>query len=272
MKAYLGHRLIQSKRMWIWPGNKRQSYGKFSQVLTASGAGRVYVVVTHDRNDALSGFRAAAQLHGPRHERRLRLDRALRPADPAAPRRAALLHPADRRLRLRHMGLAIDAYHRLLGWGIVADARRQDDQLPAQRLGHVHGPLPDARPSRRGQPGQAAAGPGRRRQRQVHLPDQLRQAVDADRARQLPHLPQRPRLPAGRDVLLAASSSAATRSTGTTRRRTIPASHGCMRLPIMDAIFDLQLAELRRRGRRLLLGPTADSGWRRVRGVSSSRG
>jgi L,D-transpeptidase catalytic domain len=117
MKAYLGHRLILSKRMWIWPGNKRQSYGKFSQVLSASGPGRVYVVVTHDRNDALSGFRAArnytaldTNIHFGSVGRFVQLMQQRLVANHLFLRQTGVYDS--------NMGLAVDAYHRLLGWGV----------------------------------------------------------------------------------------------------------------------------------------------------------
>ena len=117
MKAYLGHRLILSKRMWIWPGNKRQSYGKFSQVLSASGPGRVYVVVTHDRNDTLSGFRSArnytaldTNIHFGSVGRFVQLMQQRLVANHIFLRQTGVYDT--------NMGLAVDAYHRLLGWGV----------------------------------------------------------------------------------------------------------------------------------------------------------
>ena len=50
------------------------------------------------------------------HVHRVRLARCLRRADPAAPRRAALLHSANG-VYDQGTGLAVDAYHRLLRWG-----------------------------------------------------------------------------------------------------------------------------------------------------------
>ncbi len=49
-------------------------------------------------------------------------------------------------------GLALDAYHRLLHWGTYQTLDGKHDQLPARRLRRVQGPLPQPRQARRGQP------------------------------------------------------------------------------------------------------------------------
>jgi L,D-transpeptidase catalytic domain len=116
VEAWLGHRLLVRKRMWIWPGNKRGSYGKFSQVLVAPGTGRVTVVASHDRNATLSGFRAArsysaldTNIHFGSIGRFVQLMQ----------QRLAAVHIFVRQTGVYDtgMGLALDAYHRLLGWG-----------------------------------------------------------------------------------------------------------------------------------------------------------
>ena len=83
------------------------------------------------------------------------------------------------------------------------------------------------------------------------LPDQLRQAVDADDPRQLPGLLEGPRLPARRDVLLELLHGGYAIH-GYDPAPDYPASHGCMRLPIVDAISVYDWLEDRQLGRRLL--------------------
>ena len=86
--------------------------------------------------------------------------------------------------------------------GGIAEPGRQDDQLPDERMGRVQGPLPVPRSPCRGQPGSAVARVIDGSKVNLHLPDQLGQALDPDGARQLPHLSPHPGLPPGRDVLL----------------------------------------------------------------------
>lgn len=117
VEAWLGHKRLVRKRMWIWPGNKRGSYGKFSQVLIAPGTGRVIVVASHDRTDTLSGFRAVRSYSA--------LDTNIQFGSVGRfvqlmQQRLVALHIFVRQTGVydTNMGLAIDAYHRLLGWGV----------------------------------------------------------------------------------------------------------------------------------------------------------
>ena len=110
--------------------------------------------------------------------------------------------------------------------------------------GHVQGPLPAARPPRRGRPRPPGArADRRRRQGRAHLPDLLGQAGDADDPRASSASTARTRARTPRAWSTPSTSSAATRSTAT-RRPDLP---GQPRLPA-DADP--------RRGPHLQLDPT----------------
>ena len=155
IRGFVGRRLIKRDRLRIKP-SPNHSYGRFVETLSSPSAGEVVVYASHARTPQMTRLPAQRALPGARRERRPRLDRAVRPARPAAARRAALLHPADRRLRQRHRARdrRLPPAARV---GHLPDARRAHDQLPAERLGPVQGPLPQPRSSRRGRPLNAAA-------------------------------------------------------------------------------------------------------------------
>ena len=160
--------------------------------------------------------------------RRFRLARPIRDAHPAAAQRPARLRAPERRLRHLHRPGArrLPPAARPRGVSQCLDAATINELLNG--VGLLPRPLPagTARTSRATSP--AAAGRDQRLAGLLDLPDQLRQAVDADGPRPLPRLLPSARLPARRDVLLETSSSAATPSTATTRRRTTrPATAAC---------------------------------------------
>jgi hypothetical protein len=115
VKTYLGGRLIKSDRRRITPSRKH-TYGKFSERLTGSGAGDVSVQVTHEHTPQLLRFtgREGYQVLDP---------------NVGFGSTGAFVDLIQQRLAALHFwipqtgiydggtGLAIDAYHRLLGWG-----------------------------------------------------------------------------------------------------------------------------------------------------------
>ena len=122
--------------------------------------------------------------------------------------------------------------------GMRADDDRQRRRLPApgRRRRRVPRALPEPRPARRGRPVAAGHRAHPQRQGRAHLPDELRQAVDADDLGPFPRVPQGPGHERQGHVHARATSSAATRSTGTRRCPSFPASHGCLRVPNTEAV------------------------------------
>jgi hypothetical protein len=115
LKAYLGHRLIKQLHLTIKPSHRR-TFGWFKQDVVSAGVGGISVYVTHDHNDVLGKFgskRGYSALDTNVHFGSLgRLVQL-------AQQRLAGLHFFLRQSGVYDggMGLALDAYHRLLGWG-----------------------------------------------------------------------------------------------------------------------------------------------------------
>ena len=116
VKAYLGPRLVKQSRLRIKPG-RGFFYGRFATRLSSPGVGTVKVQVTHDKTSAQVGFTAsrafsALDTHvgfgsGGRFVQLIQ-------------QRLAALHfwIPQTGLYDNGTGLAIDAYHRLLRWGV----------------------------------------------------------------------------------------------------------------------------------------------------------
>jgi hypothetical protein len=115
VKAYLGKHAFETAHLWIRP-SKSGKWGYFNQGLSTSGTGAVLVQVTHAKNTAMKGFGA--------------LRRYTVIAENAGPGSSGpFVQLIQSRLRALHFyliesgvydsytGWAIDAYHRLLGWG-----------------------------------------------------------------------------------------------------------------------------------------------------------
>ena len=217
-------------------GNKRQSYGKFSEVLSASG--RRSGVRRRDSRPQRHAERVPLrpQLHRARHEHPFRLGRPVRPADAAAARRDPHLPAADGRVRHEH-GAGDRRLPPPARLGRVPGAGRQDDQLPAQRLGLD---------SRSAYPSHGHHAEGWLRKQLLASPTAATSAGSSRSA-----LASRRRRPCSAISTSTAASPATCRTGCTTRDFFIggyaihgydpapdyPASHGCMRTPIMDAIF-----------------------------------
>jgi hypothetical protein len=129
VKAYVGHALIKSDRLRVKPSRKG-TFGRFTEKLTSSRAGILVVKVSHERNAKMLGFfaqRAVAELD----------DRAGFGAT------GLFVQLIQQRLTALHFylplsgvydlqtGLALDAYHRLLGDGVAQtlDAATVNDLL-----------------------------------------------------------------------------------------------------------------------------------------------
>jgi hypothetical protein len=115
VRAFLGTRLIKSDRLRLEP-SVSDSYGRFTEALSSPGTGVVTVSVRHSRTRALEGFLA---------------DRSLAVLDEniGFGSTGPLVALIQQQLAALHFyipqtgvydqgtGIALDAYHRLLGWG-----------------------------------------------------------------------------------------------------------------------------------------------------------
>jgi hypothetical protein len=140
IKAYIGGRLFKSDRLRVKPGG--MNVGAFTERLHSPGAGIVRVKVTHARTSQMSGFFA---------------ERAFAALGTSAGfgSRGLLVDLIQQRLAALHLyipqsgvfdqqtGLALDAYHRLLGRGEgnqSADPRTVAALLDGQGAFHVRYP------------------------------------------------------------------------------------------------------------------------------------
>jgi hypothetical protein len=115
VKAYVGKKLIKSDRLRIKPSRNRR-YGAFTEKVKSPRTGIVRVKVTHKRTRQMLGFLSV---------------RGVNSLSPHAGfgSRGAFVALIQQRLAALHLyipqtgvydqktGLALDAYHRLLGWG-----------------------------------------------------------------------------------------------------------------------------------------------------------
>ncbi|MFZ0089119.1 MAG: L,D-transpeptidase [Solirubrobacteraceae bacterium] len=115
INAYIGKKLLASRRMAVKP-SAGKPYGSFTATVKAPRPGIVRVQVTHPRSSQMSGFfaqRAFAALNP--HVG----SGATGPLVDLIQQRLSALHvfvPQTGRFD-EQTGLALDAYHRLLGWG-----------------------------------------------------------------------------------------------------------------------------------------------------------
>ncbi|MBV8953269.1 MAG: L,D-transpeptidase [Solirubrobacterales bacterium] len=123
LKAYVGKKLLKQARVRIQP-SARRTYGRFAQGFVSPATGYVSVSVTHKASSTLGSFAAKtgysalnSQIHFGSTGRFVQL----------VQQRLAALHFFLRQSGVYDggMGQAIDAYHRLLGWGTsqTLDAR-----------------------------------------------------------------------------------------------------------------------------------------------------
>jgi L,D-transpeptidase catalytic domain len=130
VKAYLGSKLIKTSRLRIKPG-PGSHYGEFTESVSAKRAGAVVVKVTHARTPQMRGFFAQRRYGvlstAVQYGSRGRLVQLVQ-------QRLAALHFYMPQTGVFDQGtqLALNAYHRLLGWGegrISLDARTITDLL-----------------------------------------------------------------------------------------------------------------------------------------------
>jgi lipoprotein-anchoring transpeptidase ErfK/SrfK len=115
VRTFLGSRLIKSERLRI-KRSRNGTYGRFTETLASPGVGNVTVSVTHSRTSTLQGFR------GRRSFSALDQNVGFGSAGPFVQliqQQLAALHfyISHSGVYDQGTGLAIDAYHRLLHWG-----------------------------------------------------------------------------------------------------------------------------------------------------------
>ena len=115
VRSYLGRRLIKSDKLRVWPSRNRQ-FGRFSESVSSPGAGRVSVTAVHAATSEQRHFEA---------QRRL----SVLDEPTAFGSTGPFIQLIQQRLAALHFfipqtgvydagtGLALDAYHRLLHWG-----------------------------------------------------------------------------------------------------------------------------------------------------------
>jgi len=115
VKSFLGHRLIKTERLRIKPSLKR-TYGRFTERLRSTGSGTVSVQVTHDRTAAMLGFKLSRRIDVLNPSARFG---SSGPFVSLIQQRLAALHfyLPQSGVYDSFTGLAIDAYHRLLRRG-----------------------------------------------------------------------------------------------------------------------------------------------------------
>ncbi|PZS12801.1 MAG: hypothetical protein DLM64_04000 [Solirubrobacterales bacterium] len=115
VRAFLGHRLIATRSLTVEP-SRSQAYGHFSTALSSPGPGNVTVRVTHAATSvqgASSASRRFAAL-----DQHAGFGSTGRFVELVQQRLAALhLYIPRTGVYDQGTGLALDAYHRLLGWG-----------------------------------------------------------------------------------------------------------------------------------------------------------
>jgi L,D-transpeptidase catalytic domain len=119
VRAFLGKRLIKRDRLRVKP-SRNKSYGGFSEKLSIPGTGKVNVEVAHHRNDQQVGFLARRDFTVLSPSARFG---SRGPYVALIQQRLAALHFYIRQTGVydQGTGLAIDAYHRLLRRGVSQD-------------------------------------------------------------------------------------------------------------------------------------------------------
>jgi hypothetical protein len=115
LRVFLGGRLIKARMLRLWPAPHRK-FGQFHASFASPGSGPVLISITHSATTGLTAFRMRRGLAS--------LDTHVRFGS-----RGAFVQLIQQRLAALHFyiprtgvydqgtGLAIDAYHRLLRWG-----------------------------------------------------------------------------------------------------------------------------------------------------------
>jgi hypothetical protein len=119
LQAYLGHRLIKQVHLTI-QASKHKTFGWFKQDVVSPGPGGINVYVSHLHNDLLGKFSSSRFYSA--LDTNVHFGSLGRLVQLAQQRLGALhfyLHQSG--VYDGFMGLALDAYHRLLGWGTSQD-------------------------------------------------------------------------------------------------------------------------------------------------------
>jgi hypothetical protein len=115
VRAFVGRRLIKTWRLQIKPSRDR-TYGRFTAAISTRRTGLVRVRVVHARSAAMTGFRARRSFAV--LDERVGFGSTGRFVQLIQQRLAALhLYIPQTGVYDNGTGLAIDAYHRLLRWG-----------------------------------------------------------------------------------------------------------------------------------------------------------
>jgi hypothetical protein len=115
VKAFLGRRLIKSERLRV-KRSRSGAFGQFTMPVAAPGSGMVSVLVTHDRTSAMRGFEARRSYASLGEHVGFG---STGPFVQLIQQRLAALHiyVIQSGVYDQHTGLAVDAYHRLLRRG-----------------------------------------------------------------------------------------------------------------------------------------------------------
>ncbi len=115
VRVFLGRKLIKSDQLRVRP-SARQTFGRFSEQIVSPGVGTVTVKATHARTSAQLGFEDRRSFSA--LDERIGFGSTGRFVELIQQRLAALHFYVPRTgVYDGGTGLAIDAYHRLLGWG-----------------------------------------------------------------------------------------------------------------------------------------------------------
>jgi hypothetical protein len=116
LQAYLGAKLLKSVRLRVTPAHNGR-YGHFTAGLTTSAIGEIAVDATHARSKQMYGF--GAQRHYSVLDENVSFGSTGTFVELIQQRLAALhMYIPQTGVYDQGMGLALDAYHRLLGWGV----------------------------------------------------------------------------------------------------------------------------------------------------------
>jgi hypothetical protein len=141
VKAFLQNKVVKTAHLWIYP-SKNGRYGWFNEALSMAHAGNVLVQVTHAKNAAQRGFGS------------LRRYAVLNPSAGFGSR-GPFVQLIQERLRALHFylietgvydsytGWALDAYHRLLGWGTSQSLDPKTIQYLLNGWGQFHVRFPN---------------------------------------------------------------------------------------------------------------------------------
>jgi L,D-transpeptidase catalytic domain len=234
VRAYLGHRLIKTDQLRIKPSHGYR-YGRFSEALSSPGAGSVTIKVTHALTSAQTGFESQRRYSA--LDERIGFGSSGRFVELVQQRLAALhFYIPQSGIYDDGTALAMDAYHRLLGWGTYKTIDKRTISWLMNGWGKFK-----------------VRYPGHGRHAEGNLGNQLLALINGSRVDQIFPIssgkPSTPtvlgnfsvyrRVPGIQPDGMYFSSYfiGGYAIHGYNPAPDYPASHGCMRLPMSDAIF-----------------------------------